>query len=308
MSTDLDQFGFYQVGDLKTYSKLDAILIQSRTGHVPTWNFNDSVFDCYDWTVEPTESLQELYRQRAQLIRDRYDYVVLFYSGGADSTNILQTFLKNDIKLDEIAQFYSLEGDGGNADSNFNAEVTRVAIPWSLRVTEKFTHIKHRVIDQSQLIEDIYDMPEIRHDFLYQQNTCISPNNFSRVYLRRVIKDYKDMIDQGKKLCFVWGAEKPRVQLEHGRYCVKFLDMIDNCVSPWLQQQRFPGWYDELFYWSPDFVTGLIKQAHTVKRALETWPTADPFFSAEATVFGQTRRPGAPYYLTPHGLHTATVS
>lgn len=305
MSPDLDQFGFYQVGDLKTYSKLDAIIIQSRTGHFPTWNFNDSVFDCYDWTVEPKESLQELYRQRAQHIRDRYDYVVLFYSGGADSTNILQTFLKNDIKLDEIAQFYSLEGDGGNADSNFNAEVTRVAIPWSLRVTEKFTHIKHRVIDQSQLIEDIYDMPEIRHDFLYQQNTCISPNNFSRVYLRRVIKDYKDMIDQGKKLCFVWGAEKPRVQLEHGRYCVKFLDMIDNCVSPWLQQQRFPGWYDELFYWSPDFVTGLIKQAHTVKRALETWPTADPFFSAEATVFGQTRRPGAPYYLTPHGLHTA---
>jgi len=299
-----DHYGYYTVGQHKTYSKLDAVLLHERTGIFPTWHFNDAEFSAQDWTLEPPESLQEIYRQRAQQIRDNYDYLVLFYSGGADSTNILQTFLKNDIKLDEIAQFYSYDGDRGNADSNFNAEVTRVAIPWSQKITQQYPYINHRVIDQSQLIDSIYDLPEIKYDFLYQQNTCISPNNFSRVYLRRVIKDYSDMIASGKRLCFIWGAEKPRIYIEDNRYCLKFLDMVDNCVSPLLQQQDFAGYHDELFYWSPDFVRGLIKQGHAVIQALKTWPTTHPFFAAEQTPYGYTVRNGQKWYLTVHGLHT----
>ncbi len=300
-----DHFGYYTVGDLKTYSKFDAILLHERTGNFPTWRFNEEVFDLYDWTVEPSESLDELYRQRAQQIRDQYDYLVLFYSGGADSTNILQTFLKHDIKLDEIAQFYSYQGDGGDADSNFNAEVTRVAIPWSLQIKEKFTYINHRVIDQSQLIDDIYDLDEIKHDFLYQQNNYISPNNFSRVYLRKIIKDYKNIIDSGRRLAFIWGAEKPRIYFENNKYCLRFLDQIDNCVSPLLQQQQFPGYFDELFYWSPSFVRGMIKQGHAVVRALKTWPISDVFFERDATPYGYTQRNGIKWFLSAHGLHTA---
>jgi hypothetical protein len=305
LPSNLDHFGYYTVGPHKTYSKLDAITLHASTGHHPEWNFNDAVFGLYDWSLEPAESLKELYRQRAQQIRDQYDYLVLFYSGGADSTNILQTFLKNDIKLDEIAQFYSLDGDGGDKDSNFNSEVTKVAIPWSQRITQEHGYINHRVIDQSKLIDDIYDSPEIRHDFLYQQNTCISPNNFSRVYLRKVIKDYADMIAAGKRLCFIWGAEKPRMYYENGRYCMKFLDMIDNCVSPLLQQENQDGYYDELFYWSPDFVPGMIKQGHTIVKALKTWPVQEPFFTQETTSFGKTVRDGVTWYLTNHGMHTA---
>ena len=300
-----DHFGYYTVGSHKTYSKLDAILLHERTGNFPQWNFNDLAFGLQDWTQEPTESLEELYRQRAQQIRDDYDYLVLFYSGGADSTNILQTFLKNDIKLDEIAQFYSYEGDSGDSDSNFNAEISRVAIPWSQQITQKHSYINHRVIDQSQIIDDIYDLPEIKYDFLYQQNTCISPNNFSRVYLRKIIKDYSDMIASGKRLCFIWGAEKPRIHLENNRYCLKFNDMIDNCVSPLLQQQDFPGYYDELFYWSPEFTHGLVKQGHAAMKALKTWPVGDPFFSKEKTPYGSTVRNNETWYLTIHGLHTA---
>jgi len=298
-----DHYGYYTVGAYKTYSKLDAILKHEVTGDFPQWHFNDEVFAQANWRAEPTVSLQELYRQRAQQIRDRYDYVVLFYSGGADSTNILQTFINNDIKLDEIAQFYSLEGDGGDRDANFNSEVVRVAIPWSLKLTDEYTHIRHRVIDQSQLIEHIYKEPEIKHDFIFQQNTCISPNNFSRVYLRKFVRDYADMITAGKRVCFLWGAEKPRVSVVNGRHCMRFLDMVDNCVSPLLQQNDFAGWYDELFYWSPDFVQGLIKQAHMVKRALTELPLNDVNFTQDYSPFGTVTRNGQPWKLTNHGLH-----
>ena len=299
-----DQFGYYTVGEYKTYSKLDAIILHDRTGSFPQWRFNDVEFSLSDWTQEPVESLEDLYKARAQQIRDQYDYLVLFYSGGADSTNILTTFLKNDIKLDEIAQFYSLEGDH-DPNSNFNSEVTQVAIPWSEKIVKEHKHIRHRVIDQSKLIDDIYDLSEIKFDFLYQQNACISPNNFSRAYLRKVIKDYSNLIDQGKRLCFIWGAEKPRIYTIDGRYCMRFLDMIDNCVSPLLQQNNYPGYYDELFYWSPDFVKGLIKQGHTIIKALKTWPITDTFFTKNMTTHGSTVRDNETWYLTCHGLHTA---
>jgi hypothetical protein len=294
-----DHFGYYTVGDYKTYSKLDAILKQETTGQFPQWHFNDDAFGAFDWRIEPTESLPELYRQRAQQIRDQYDYLVLFYSGGADSTNILQTFLNNDIKLDEIAQFYSLEGDAGDADSNFNAEVIKVAIPWSLKVTEQHAYIKHRVIDQSQLIEQIYELPEIRNDFIFQQNTTISPNNFARAYLRKFVKDYADMIDKGIRVGFIWGAEKPRLARVDGKYCIRFQDLVDNCVSPLLQQNEFAGWYDELFYWSPEFARGLIKQAHMIRRALDTLPVNKINFCTEFQPFGSING----RYLTNHGLH-----
>jgi hypothetical protein len=294
-----DHFGYYTVGEYKTYSKLDAILKQEQTGQFPQWHFNDQVFESFDWTVEPQESLPELYRQRAQQIRDSYDYLVLFYSGGADSTNVLQTFLNNDIKLDEIAQFYSLDGDNGDVDGNFNAEVIKVAIPWSLKLTEQHTYIKHRVIDQSHLIEQIYELPEIKHDFIFQQNTTISPNNFARAYLRKFVKDYADMIDKGIRVAFIWGAEKPRLSIVDGKYCVRFQDLVDNCVSPLLQQNDFPGWYDELFYWSPDFVRGLIKQAHIVRKGLHTLPVNDINFTADYQPFGSKDK----LYLTNHGLH-----
>ena len=63
---DPDRFGYYCVGNLRTYSKLEAIELHQRTGHHPEWCFNEAVFNSYDWKVEPQLPLQELYRQRAQ--------------------------------------------------------------------------------------------------------------------------------------------------------------------------------------------------------------------------------------------------
>jgi hypothetical protein len=100
---DKDKFGYYSVGDIKTYSKIEAIELGKKTKLWPRWDFNDSIFGLYDWTTPCALSLKELYRQRAQQIREKYDYVVIWYSGGADSFNVLDSFLSNGIKVDEIA-------------------------------------------------------------------------------------------------------------------------------------------------------------------------------------------------------------
>jgi hypothetical protein len=111
------------------------------------------------------------------------------------------------------------------------------------------------------------------------------------------------MIDKGIKVGFIWGAEKPRLASVDGKYCIRFQDLVDNCVSPLIQQNEFPGWYDELFYWSPEFTQGLIKQAHIIRRGLGTLPFNQINFCAEFQPFGSVIRNNAKWYLTNHGLH-----
>ena len=62
----MDQFGFYRVGDLKFYSKLEAAQAHERLGLPMRWDFNEAVYSSYDWRVEPTETIEELYRQRGK--------------------------------------------------------------------------------------------------------------------------------------------------------------------------------------------------------------------------------------------------
>lgn len=297
-----DQFGYYTVGPtFKTYSKLEAIEEMARTGTHLDWNFNRAAFGTYNWTQEPNVSLTELYRQRAQQIRDSYDYVVVFYSGGADSWNILNSFLSNDIKVDEIAHCWSLEGDD-SYHSYFNEEVYRVAIPTTLRIQEQHPEINHRIIDITKIINEMYLDKAAKFDFIYQTNNLLSPNGLARSYLREKVKDYADMIAAGKRVAFVWGTEKPRLTIKDGKYVCQFVDIFDNTVSSRLQHLALDrGYYDELFYWSPEATPIIIKQCHIVKKFLSTSNPDSPWLSASQTSYGKTKRHTR--WLTDDGLH-----
>ena len=123
-----DKFGYYTVGDLKTYSKLEAVEWQQRFGHFPEWNFNKVVFDACDWQQEPAIDLWELYKARARQIRDSYDHVVIFYSGGSDSHNLLSAWIDAGLKIDEILTYWNYEGSGSRDDLQ-NSEPDRVVFP-----------------------------------------------------------------------------------------------------------------------------------------------------------------------------------
>ena len=86
-----NRFGIPHNVNIQTQRSMDAVFC-----------FNETVFKLIDWTVEPSQSLKELYVERCQQLRDKYDYLILSYSGGADSHEILYTFLENNIFIDEI--------------------------------------------------------------------------------------------------------------------------------------------------------------------------------------------------------------
>ena len=94
-----------------------------------------------------------------------------------------------------------------------------------------------------------------------------------------------DIIDSGKRLVFVWGKEKPFINTYNNKkYCI-FRDNIDDCVGPYVQNKHNSGWFDELFYWTPDMPLLIIKMAHTLKTFIETCD--DPiFYKRKLSVFG----------------------
>jgi hypothetical protein len=266
-NSDKNRFGYYEVGDYRTYSKYDAITTSENTGKKIHWNFNDEAFSCYDWTVEPSDSLPELYRRRAQQIRDKYDYIVLCLSGGADSHNALMSFIKNGIHLDEILTYHCREGDKGDETTFQNAEPFKVAIPFGKMLTDKFPQIKQRIVDMTDMMLRFWrDRPEAKFDFIYYGNACTSAHTFTRGDLKYYVEDYRKMIESGKKLCLIHATDKPSVVYENNQWHARFYDNVDHSVPPNLQMYNRENEHDEFFYWSPDLPELIIKQCHLLKK------------------------------------------
>ena len=193
-----DKFGFYQAGNFRSYSRFEAAEKSVRSGHKLHWNFNDEIYSRFDWTQEPVESLGELYRQRAQQLRDKYDYLVLWFSGGADSTNILNSFIENDIKLDEVASYVNYEATGDRY--NFlNAEIYHVAAPVIDTAKIKQPWLQHTVIDLAQLTMDYFLDKSAKFDWIYHVNSHINPNACARRDIKLKIPQWNKLFDSGKK-------------------------------------------------------------------------------------------------------------
>jgi len=318
-----DQFGYYLVGNYKTYSKIDALEYAHLINTPVKWIFNDDVFSTHPWHIDTQEDIKKLYKKRAEQIRNKYDYVVIWYSGGADSFTVTNTFRENNIHVDEIAQFHSYDGEK-TWNSYLNKEVKDVAIPQTLEFLKSMPHTKHRIVDLTPIIKSIFSEDDNRFDFIYKVNNCFGPHVFARSYLKEKVADWAKIIASGKKLCFIWAGEKPPVRYDmiNDKYFLEFKDMIDSSsLGPRTQILGRPEEHDELFYWSPDTMDLMARQAHIIVNYMRNPPkedldsiylTKDPLtpamsFNGEYIPTG-TRKTATKinnelYYLTGAGLH-----
>jgi hypothetical protein len=268
-----DKRGFYQVGTEKYYNKLEAIQASNRTGLFPEWNFNNSVFGAVDWQTEPHETLTELYRQRAQQLRENYDYIVLFYSSGADSTNVLQSFLFNNIPIDELFVFGNFEKDRTTYDldrkpGNYNAELYNVGLPYlrELSKTYKFKFTQH---DWTTDVMNGYK----NTDWIWSAGARFQPNVVARNRFHDMTREHLNLYDRDYKVAFVYGAEKPRIIYRDGHYYIGFLDVMPSTSIGSIGQVNQHTWeHDEYFYWTPDLPKMLVKQAHILMRYFKQNP------------------------------------
>jgi hypothetical protein len=297
----MEQFGFYRVGDVKFFSKLEAAHEHERVGLPLKWDFNEAVYSSYDWRIEPTETLEELYRQRAQQIRDKYDYVVLWFSGGADSNNVLNAFINNNIKLDEVASQVNYEAT--HDKTNFlNGEIYHVAKPKIETARLKQPWLKHTVIDLAKQTLDHFTAKETKFDWIYHMNGYLNPNNASKQDIKLREAHWRDMIAAGKRVGFIHGIDKPRINEVKGNYYFRFVDMVDTAVSGQVQMLNRPWDFDEMFYWTPDAPKIVIKQGHVIKRYMKlATPTTDYITTDSNNVIYKTIN-NKKYFLSVDGI------
>jgi hypothetical protein len=293
-----DKLGYYRVGDLKFYSKLEAIEAMQKTGIHLHWDFNETAFSCYDWTVEPTETISELYKQRAEQLRAQYDYIVLFWSGGADSETVLRSFLDNDIKMDEIVTYSNYDASKNKMDF-MNGELFYRTIPKAEKLKYDYPWMKFRILEVSEMTNDSF--VDNKFDWIYNMNMFFTPNHVARIDMHKKVKEWADIIDSGKKLCVLWGHDKPRILHENDKFSLRFIDLVDNGPNVDSISGKNP-YTDELFYWTPDLPKLVIKQAHIVMKFLKQTHSS-PFISKAKSDIAYIVRNGEKHWLSSEGLH-----
>jgi hypothetical protein len=323
-----DYFGYYLVGKYKTYSKIDALEYAHLINTPVKWIFNDDVFSTHPWHIDPQIDIKKLYKKRAQQIREKYDYIVIWYSGGVDSWTVTNSFSENNIHVDEIAQFHSYEGEK-TWDTCLNKEVKDVAVPQSQEFLNVMPHTKHRTVDLTSIIKSVFDEENNRLDFVYKFNHSWGPHVLARNYVREKVADWAKIIASGKKLCFVWGSDKPPVRYDaiNDKHYLEFMDIIDSSsVGPRIQMLNRLEDHDELFYWSPDAMDLMARQAHIIMNYMRNPPkqdldsiylTSDPYtylISYDGEYLPVDRKRAATkinnkmYYLTERGLNRLIYS
>lgn len=266
------KLGEYCVGNLRFINKYDALVFASNTNQPVTWDFNDAVFSSFDWRIPVTETLEELYKQRAQQLRDSYDYVSLFFSGGVDSTNILHAFIDNGIPLDEIVmfrpRFYKHEANISTPGYNLYSELELAAIPYLNKyLTEK--SVKVRTIYLEDVIETLLN--NSKYTSQYYKLNVPTPTYLARVAMCATDLDWAKLYDAGKRVAHVHGMDKPVLQKIDNQYSFIFVDIVnlfvfESAENDWLAEKLKKYQHHEFFYWTPDLPKLVIKQAQIAKQ------------------------------------------
>ena len=261
-----DKLGFYTIGTDKYYIKPQALIAATRLNQFPEWNFNRNVFDQYNWSIEPEVSIKELYRIRAQQLRDKYDYIRLEVSGGGDSATAAFSFILNKIHLDEVVFRYPKTGEKNVTDDPFNTKPENTLSEWKYAAQPLLKWISDNAPRTKITIHDYsVDMLNSNHDesWVYKTKDYFQPGHAFK-HTVDAVDSHKTTLDQGKSVCMLWGVDKPKVCIKDKKWYLYFMDVQASAANP--EVGMWDNITNEYFYWTPDLPELLCKQAHTIRR------------------------------------------
>jgi hypothetical protein len=278
MNSSKDKLGYYLVGWKKFHNKTLALMESKKTGYDVKWNFNEDVYGKINWT-EPIETpLMEIYKKRAHQLRNKYDYLVLYYSGGADSTMALHAFVDNNILVDELIMHLpepvkSTLNDTDYSNLNYYSEVEYAA-------TAHLKKIKNSLDPRTKITYQDFNRTGIE---LLKKEDWIetSPLNLSvsiSGILRQITQEYDfhnlKLQESKKSICYILGVDKPLVYFDGTDYFCYFMDTgAYHYISPVDFNNSTDNCATEFFYWTPDMPEIVVKQAQEIKKLGEsnTW-------------------------------------
>jgi len=251
---------FYYDESFNVYrNQLDAIASKKQC-----WlYFHDKEMALVDWKTEPSLTLEQLYKARAEYIRDNNKYIILCYSGGHDSTNILETFYYNNIHIDEILIVGALSQDSyEGSDENHNGELYKNVFPTLNKLNLPNTKIT--VADYTKWFNDPNNFSTIQ---LYGNEWTKHVGGFKSVHTL-FWRDLKKFIghENSKQTAYIMGTDK--VYLKHQPNAPSFVRFSDLSFFDYgsnYEDENFKrvNFYTDIHSTATDITR---KQAHIVNR------------------------------------------
>lgn len=257
--------GWYEVGDSTFTNKIFALIEASKKNTSIKFNYFNDIFSAVEKTKLGQRPLSYWYRTRAQQIRDNYDYILLNYSGGSDSHNILHTFLKNNIKLDCVyvqMPFKLLENTTLHKPNSLDTSNENYHSEWNFCIKKdleflalNYPKIKIELGDYT----DTFSRRSFYSDNLFETNSQVMPNISRGLKLHTFSKFENDMANKGKRVASIYGAGKPYIITKDNRVFIFFYDRgLPSIPNP----ANLDG--VEYFYWTPKLPELVLEQAYAV--------------------------------------------
>jgi len=266
--------GIYHCNNKSFFNKLEAILECNANPHsYVEWDYHETVFKQAQWSHEPPVLLEELYKQRALQLREAYDHVVVFFSGGVDSWYILNAFVKNNIQVDEIYMFGAFEAEEKH---NANLGFDRSPGYYTREVRQAQDLVKRLALNKKTKINvydwtrDIIDAANDR-DWFWHAAVRHDPSCMVRSKFHKIFREHSEMCHRGKKVGFVYGIDKPRLVRDDQYIYFSFLDVLLTMGTVPTNDILGEYWEnDEFFYWTPNMPELIIKQCHQTVNHLKS--------------------------------------
>lgn len=273
------ELGYYTCENKVFETKLEAMLYANPKNLPINWHFNDNIFNSYDWTIEPELSLDALYDRRAKEIREQYDYIILSYSGGSDSNNILESFLRQGLFIDEIVTKWPLD-----ITEKYIVKDVNVTKAWNntaefyLHAADRLNYIKNKsphtkitFLDTSKSIVDSL-LDNTNADWIYKKNdkfNVAGAFSFNPLYFKEVRRRF----DSLRNVAYIGGIDKPKMMIKNNKLYLYFIDKVAGLAPVREHIAEYEDITPVYFYWAPSTCDLLCKQAHTVYKHIKSNPT-----------------------------------
>ena len=277
MNIPYKELGYYICDNKIFTSKIHACIHSTQTKKPLEWIFNNDTFDNYPWHIEPEQSLDDLYFARAKQIREKYDYICLAFSGGGDSNNILEAFLRQGLFIDEVVTNVMEDLNNLTTINPTNMNNWNEGAEYKLQTEARLKELKKRSpntkISVIDLSTGLFDLFRSYGDAGWIEKTRerMNPSGFMRHNFLHM-KEIRKRFDKDKKICMLLGIEKPRTYIKDNVFKMCFSDKACNIATVSEFIEDYDNTSVEYFYWHPQGADIIAKQCHVIKRWLEFNP------------------------------------
>lgn len=262
------KYGCWLVNGVPYTSKIDALKIASRhPKNKLLYYYHNHVWENFDRNLLGKIPLPTLYKERAQQLRDSYSYLILHYSGGSDSHNILHTFLTNNIKLDEICIRWPAPLRDGklHTPNPLDRSARNGASEWDYAIkptldylAQNYPKIKINIVDYGSNLTD--RLQSVTHISSRLRTYGITRGGLGCTAWHLDPKTESQMINlKLDSIGNIFGIEKPILYFKDNAFWCQFMDSVwETAVLPRSKLEDKV----ESFYWSPEFPILALEQAY----------------------------------------------